>query len=50
MEEYGKKLVENYGILKNTDHYLELAKTGGDFVNEYPFLAEAKAKDDARPG
>ena len=49
VEEYGKKLVENYGILKNTDHYLELAKTGGDFVNEYPFLAEAKAKDDARP-
>ncbi|WP_066683686.1 endolytic transglycosylase MltG [Christensenella intestinihominis] len=48
-KEYGRKLVDNYGILKNTDYYMQLVKTGGNFVNEYPFLAEAKAKDDARP-
>lgn len=48
-EEYGQKLVDNYGILKNTVDYTELITTGGDFVNEFTFLAEAKAKNDAKP-
>lgn len=50
-EEYAQQLVDNYGILKNTEDYMEIVRTGGDFVNsgDYPFLAEAKAKDDARP-
>ena len=50
-EEYAQQLVDNYGILKNTEDYMEIVRTGGDFINsgDYPFLAEAKAKDDARP-
>lgn len=48
-EEYAKKLVDDYAILKNTTHYMEVVTTGGDFIEQYPFLAEAKARDDARP-
>ncbi len=48
-ETYGQKLVDEYGITKNTKHYIELITTGGDFVNQYPFLAEAKAANDAQP-
>lgn len=49
VESYAQKLVDEYGIVKTTDTYLELMRTGGALVDEYPFLAEAKAKNDAKP-
>lgn len=49
VEEYAKKLVDEYAILKNTARYMEIVTTGEGFVEKYPFLAEAKAKDDAKP-
>lgn len=48
-EEYAQKLVDEYAILKNTRHYLEVAAAGGTLVDQYSFLAEAREKDDAKP-
>ncbi|MEG1472502.1 MAG: endolytic transglycosylase MltG [Christensenella sp.] len=48
-DDYAQKLVNNYGILKDTAHYTEVVTTGGKLATQYPFLVEIKTAEDAKP-